>query len=65
MLLRTTQVFSADQFLRQICRYFLCTLGDVPHGVWYPEEAFQDSTARSKLLAEATQGAFLWDRQLQ
>lgn len=30
-------------------------------GVWFPEEAFDDETKRSRLFDQATRGAFMWE----
>eukprot|EP00904_Undaria_pinnatifida_P012410 jgi/Undpi1/829/HiC_scaffold_10.g04293.m1 len=37
--------------------------GDVRPGVWFPEEAFEDKTNRSRLFDQATRGAFMWERE--
>lgn len=37
--------------------------GDVPAGVWFPEEAFEDKSKRIRLFGEATRGAFMWESE--
>ncbi|CAN0466567.1 unnamed protein product [Ascophyllum nodosum] len=38
--------------------------GEVEPGVWFPEEAFENSEKRRRLFDDATRGAFMWEREV-